>query len=107
MSVATEVNLGRYEGLVFRTSTMYEGRLGMEREDLQQILRLCVVAYLYLGYRQTEIATMMSCPRREIERRVRSIRRKMADWRPSLTMGNGEVVELEAQVKRGIRRVAA
>jgi len=186
MSTATEPDLGRYEGLVFRTATMYESRLGMEREDIQQVLRICVwratsayevsrddrrsidtfvfwcvrnqikdlvkskvrrdrhgrqvyiedladepsheedsdpdgvplpsslsaverevVAYLYLGYRQTEIAVMIGCQRREVERRVRSIRHKMADWRPSLTMGNGEVVELEAQVKRGVRRVAA
>jgi hypothetical protein len=42
MSTATEPDLGRYEGLVFRTATMYESRLGMEREDIQQVLRICV-----------------------------------------------------------------
>src|SRR4051794_1091609 len=182
-------DIGHYEGLVFKTSVMYEGPLAMEREDIQQILRITVwraitsyepirderrsietfvfwcvrnqikdlvksktrrdrhgrqvyiedldgelggrddkrrgdddvrlpdsltaverevIGFLYLGYRQTEIAALLECPRREIERRVRMVRRKLADWRPaSEPDAPAEVVELEAEVRRAVRRVAA
>lgn len=42
-----------------------------------------VVALLYLDYSQKEAAEMLGVRRNEMERAVRSVRDKMADWRPS------------------------
>lgn len=46
-------------------------------------LELQVVCLLYRDYRQTEIALKLMVEKREVERAVRGIRAKMADWRPS------------------------
>jgi len=42
-----------------------------------------IVCLLWSDYRQTEIAAQLGLRRSEVERGVRSIRLKMADWRPS------------------------
>jgi RNA polymerase sigma factor (sigma-70 family) len=192
----SDADLGRYKGLVYKTSQMYADLLGWEREDLQQVLLtrvwLAIAAYdpkrsalpeerfvfsclrnqikdmvksktrrdkhgrqvyiadltsngdqdfsdrfefehlselpeerealalpetltpeerevialLYVGYRQTEIAIILTCQRRDIERRVRTIRRKLVDWRPSAT-GDADIIELEARVRRVLQRAAA
>ena len=41
-----------------------------------------VVCLLYSEYRQSEVALYLGLPKREVERLVRSIRTKMADWAP-------------------------
>jgi hypothetical protein len=46
---------------------------------------LRVVCLLYSEYRQSEVAVFLELPKREVERLVRSIRTKMADWAPSST----------------------
>jgi DNA-directed RNA polymerase specialized sigma24 family protein len=42
-----------------------------------------VIALLYLDYSQREAATHLGLKRNEMERTVRTIRQKMADWRPT------------------------
>lgn len=42
-----------------------------------------VVVCLYLEYGQAEIAETLSLSKRDVARRVKSIKEKMADWRPS------------------------
>lgn len=42
-----------------------------------------VVALLYLDFSQKEAATLLGVRRNEMERAVRSLRDKMADWRPT------------------------
>lgn len=44
-----------------------------------------VLALLYADYTQVETALRLGVPRNEVERAVRSIRSKMADWRPGVT----------------------
>jgi RNA polymerase sigma factor (sigma-70 family) len=177
--------LRKYEGLVFSTARMYAGRLRVEEDDLQQVLRLriwkaleaydprrsrvieesfvftCVrnqikdlvkarirrdnakpgwmpdevpgirevyiedqqpgweipveeqegdevllpstltanerqvVALLYVGFSQAEIAVLMTVPPREVWAHVRVIREKMADWRP--TSPDAQVVHLATE----------
>lgn len=65
-----------------------------------------VIALLYVGYRQTEIAALLECQRRDIERRVRDIKRKLVDWQPSAS-GDAEIIELESRVRRVLQRAAA
>jgi RNA polymerase sigma factor (sigma-70 family) len=48
-------------------------------------LELRVVCLLYADYRQSEVAVHLAVPKREVERLVRSIRLKMADWQPPST----------------------
>jgi hypothetical protein len=47
-------------------------------------LELQVVCLMYRDYRQTEIARYLRVEKREVEKAVRSIRTKMADWSPDL-----------------------
>jgi RNA polymerase sigma factor (sigma-70 family) len=42
-----------------------------------------VLALLYEGYKQREVALRLGVPRGEVERAVKAIRSKMGDWRPS------------------------
>jgi RNA polymerase sigma factor (sigma-70 family) len=42
-----------------------------------------VLGLLYLDYRHSEIAEMLGLTRQVVEKAARSIREKMADWRPS------------------------
>lgn len=44
-----------------------------------------VLALLYADYSQRESATRLGLTRAEVERAVRGIRQKMADWQPSTT----------------------
>jgi DNA-directed RNA polymerase specialized sigma24 family protein len=44
---------------------------------------LRVLCLLYSDYRQSEVAVLLEIPKRDVERLVRSIRLKMADWAPS------------------------
>lgn len=41
-----------------------------------------VICLLYADYRQSEVADRLDVPKREVERLVREIRVKMADWSP-------------------------
>jgi hypothetical protein len=43
-----------------------------------------VLCLLYRSYRQTEIARYLSVEKRDIEKAVRNIRTKMADWSPDV-----------------------
>lgn len=49
-----------------------------------------IVCLLYSDYRQSEVARQLGLAKRDMERAMRSIRGKMADWSP----GGGEVVVL-------------
>lgn len=42
-----------------------------------------VLALLYEGYKQREVALRLAVPRGEVERAVKAIRIKMGDWRPT------------------------
>lgn len=42
-----------------------------------------VIVYLYLEYTQADIALALNLTKREVAKTVKSIRQKMADWRPS------------------------
>lgn len=44
-----------------------------------------VLCLLYSDYKQSEVGRALSLEKRDVERCVRSIRMKMADWRPSST----------------------
>lgn len=44
-----------------------------------------VIALLYLAFDYTEIASVVGCSHREVSTAVRSIKEKMADWRPGTT----------------------
>lgn len=46
-------------------------------------VELAVITLLYRGYFQTEIAPRVGLAKTEMEATMRSIRSKMADWRPS------------------------
>lgn len=46
-------------------------------------MELRVVCLLYAEYSQSEVAASLGIPKREVERIVRSIRAKMADWAPT------------------------
>lgn len=52
-----------------------------------------IVGLLYLRYQQLEIAEMLGYTRPAVEKMARTIREKLADWRPSAD-DPGEVVEL-------------
>lgn len=43
-----------------------------------------VVLWLYRDYRQSEVARQLGLDKREMERLMRSIRQKLADWRPTV-----------------------
>lgn len=43
-----------------------------------------VVVLLYRDYRQSEVARKLGLPKRDMERTMRSIRQKLADWRPNV-----------------------
>lgn len=47
-------------------------------------LELKVVCLLYRNYRQTEIASYLAVEKREVEKAMRHIRMKMADWSPDV-----------------------
>jgi hypothetical protein len=47
-------------------------------------LELQVLCLLYESYRQTEIARYLRVEKRDIEKAVRNIRTKMADWSPDV-----------------------
>lgn len=47
-------------------------------------LERAVVVLLYRDYKQTEIAVRLELDRREVEKLVQSIRKKMEDWRPGV-----------------------
>lgn len=47
-------------------------------------LELRVLCLLYRNYRQTEIARYLSVEKREVEKAVRNVRTKMADWSPAV-----------------------
>jgi predicted DNA-binding protein (UPF0251 family) len=42
-----------------------------------------VLCLLYRDYRQSEVARELRIEKREVERAVRAIRTKFADWKPS------------------------
>jgi RNA polymerase sigma factor (sigma-70 family) len=42
-----------------------------------------VVVHLYLHFSNTEIAQRMERPKREVDKAVKSVKEKMADWKPS------------------------
>jgi RNA polymerase sigma factor (sigma-70 family) len=44
-----------------------------------------LIFLLTLGYSQTEVARMMELELKDVERSVRKLRAKLADWRPSST----------------------
>jgi len=46
-------------------------------------LERAVLVLLYRDYKQTEIAAQLEVDRRDVEKLVQSIRKKMEDWRPS------------------------
>lgn len=48
-------------------------------------LELQVLCLLYRAYRQTEIARYLRVEKREVEKAVRGLRTKMADWSPDVT----------------------
>lgn len=54
-----------------------------------------IVTLLYRDYKQTEAARQLGLETREVERAVRSIREKLADWNPG-----GEVVTIEPARER-------
>jgi DNA-directed RNA polymerase specialized sigma subunit len=43
-----------------------------------------IVVMLYRDFRQTEIARLLGIDKRQMERAMRSIRAKLADWRPDV-----------------------
>lgn len=47
-------------------------------------LELQVLCLLYRNYRQTEIAGYLAVEKREVEKAVRNLRTKMADWSPDV-----------------------
>lgn len=59
-------------------------------------LELQVVCLLYAEYKQSEVAVELSLPKRDVERLVRSIRVKMADWKPPATPDETIAGELDA-----------
>lgn len=59
-------------------------------------LELQVVCLLYAAYRQTEIAGRLGVSKRDMERIMRSIRAKLADWQP--TNPTAEAVQLAIEV---------
>jgi RNA polymerase sigma factor (sigma-70 family) len=69
------------------------------------VMERSIVGLLYVGYRQVEIAEMLGVQRRDVERGMRSLRAKLADWRPSAT-GQGELIQLEVRVRRAVQRAA-
>lgn len=42
-----------------------------------------IVVLLYRDYRQQEIAAALDLPKKQLEKAMRSVRAKMADWRPT------------------------
>lgn len=65
-----------------------DGYAGVEEEpplipSTLTLLERKVVCLLYSDYRQTEVARYLGLEKREVERHVRSIRDKMADWAPA------------------------
>jgi RNA polymerase sigma factor (sigma-70 family) len=68
--------LRAFEGLVFRTAQIYERRLRVEREDLQQVLRLkvwmAVRAYDAKKSRTSLESFVFSCVRNQIKDLVKS-----------------------------------
>lgn len=53
-----------------------------------------VMCLLYADYRQPEVARYLGIPKRDVERLLRSIRMKMADWAP-----DGSELELEGPLE--------
>jgi RNA polymerase sigma factor (sigma-70 family) len=97
-----------------RFEAAHLSHIEVHEHDEQVVLPIEVTSYereviglLYVGYRQTEIADLLGCQRRDIERSVRIIRRKLADWHPGNESGEAEVIELEAHVRRALARAAA
>lgn len=73
--------LRAFEGLVFRTAQMYERRLRVEREDLQQVLRIkvwmAIRAYDPRKSRTSLESFVFSCVRNQIKDLVKSRMRRV------------------------------
>lgn len=61
-----------------------------------------VIALIVLDYRQREIAGTLEIPISHVERAMRSIRVKMAEWEP--TTSNAEIVQLASHLPQALRR---
>jgi RNA polymerase sigma factor (sigma-70 family) len=78
----------RFEGRYLAAS--HDETYGAVEDDLPLVpstltrLELQVVCLLYRDFRQSEVARQLGIEKREVEKAVRSIRTKMADWRPSV-----------------------
>lgn len=68
-----------------------------------------VIALLYVGYSQTEVAGLLNVPPREVWGHMTSIRRKMEDWRPNAgtSMSQGaEIVQLASEAMDALAQAA-
>lgn len=94
-SASSSVFLDEYTDEVRRTTLPMGGAFGSEDSGYDHIesgpplipstltqIELRVVCLLYSDYRQSEVALYLELPKRDVERHVRSIRNKMADWAP-------------------------
>jgi RNA polymerase sigma factor (sigma-70 family) len=81
-------------GWMRQLSTDHEQEYGaVEEEELLvpstlSALERRVVFWLYLDRTHREVADLLGLTRAEMERAVRTIRQKMADWRPSERVGS-------------------